>query len=69
MPGWKPAGEPDWISVSEADGIPGATAALVTRWIEDGLIHAYGAGDDRQVRRAEVLRLVTLTTNPAALGG
>jgi hypothetical protein len=69
MAGWKPAGEPDWIPVSDVDDVPGADAALVARWIAGGLIHAYRVGDELQVRRAEVQRLVTLTTNPAALGG
>jgi hypothetical protein len=69
MAGWKPAGEPDWIPVSEVGAVPGADPALVTRWISAGLIHAYRSGDELRVRRAEVQRLVTLTTNPAALGG
>ena len=69
MAGWKPAGEPDWIPVSQVDSIPGADESLVSGWIRDGLIHAYRAGNEWRVRRADVQRLVTLTTNPAALGG
>ena len=75
MAGWKPAGEPDWIVVSEvdgadgADGVAGADAAVVTAWIRAGILHAYPSGDQWRVRRSEVQRLITLTTNPAALGG
>lgn len=69
MAGWKAAGEPDWISVSEVSEVAGADATLVSGWIRDGLIHAHRAGDEWRVRRADVQRLITLTTNPAALGG
>jgi hypothetical protein len=69
MAGWKPAGEPDWIPVTDVGQVPGADPAMVSRWIAASLIHAYRVGDQLHVRRAEVQRLVTLTTNPAALGG
>jgi hypothetical protein len=67
--GWKPAGGEDWIPISEAAQLPGADESLVSGWIGTGLIHAYRSGDEWWVRRADIHRLVTLTTNPAALGG
>ena len=75
MAGWQPAGEPDWIVISEVsgvdegDGVAGVSAAVVSTWIRAGILQAYPAGDKWRVRRSEVQRLITLTTNPAALGG
>jgi hypothetical protein len=69
MAEWTPAGEPDWIAVSEVGDVAGADAALVSGWIGTGLLHAHLAGNQWRVRRAELQRLITLTTNPAALGG
>ena len=55
--------------MSELDSMAGADLALVSGWIRSGLLHARLAGNQWRVRRAELQRLITLTTNPAALGG